>query len=99
MPSTSHTLEVLVSSARNASLASLAAAALLLSGLTMSHDVQAKKHKGHKATASHAASGKGSKANSRPSSSEESRAERERRLLRECHGMPDAGACRGYTRG
>jgi len=32
------------------------------------------------------------------SSSEETRAERERRLLRECRGMPNAGACLGYTR-
>jgi len=96
MPSPSQSLRVPASSAR---IASLATTALLLCGLAMPQDVQAKKHKGHKATASHAASGKGSKANSRPSSSEESRAERERRLLRECHGMPDAGACRGFTRG
>ena len=33
----------------------------------------------------------------RPSPSEESRAERERRLFRECRGMPNAGACRGFT--
>ena len=32
------------------------------------------------------------------SSSEESRAERERRLKRECRGRPNAGACLGFTR-
>jgi len=95
MPSPSHFLRAPASSAR---IASFTAAALLLCGLAMPQDVQAKKHKGHKATASHATSGRGGKANSRPSSSEESRAERERRLYRECRGLPDAGACRGFTR-
>jgi len=32
------------------------------------------------------------------SPSEESRAERDRRLYRECKGLPNAGACLGYTR-
>lgn len=32
------------------------------------------------------------------SASEESRAERERRLKRECRGLSNAGACLGYTR-
>lgn len=32
------------------------------------------------------------------SSSEETRAERERRLARECRGMPNSGACLGYGR-
>lgn len=32
------------------------------------------------------------------SSSEESTAERDRRMYRECKGMHNAGACRGYTR-
>lgn len=27
----------------------------------------------------------------------ETRAERDRRLLRECHGKPNAGACEGYA--
>ena len=31
------------------------------------------------------------------SSSEESTAERDRRMHRECRGMHNAGACRGYT--
>ena len=30
--------------------------------------------------------------------SSESTAERSRRLLRECKGLPNAGACAGYTR-
>ncbi len=34
----------------------------------------------------------------RASPSEETRAERERRLFRECRGMHNAGACKGYTR-
>lgn len=33
------------------------------------------------------------------STSEESRAERDRRLYRECKGLPNAGACLGYARG
>lgn len=32
------------------------------------------------------------------SGSGETAAERDRRLLRECKGRPDAGACQGYTR-
>jgi len=32
------------------------------------------------------------------SASEESTAERDRRLYRECQGLPNAGACLGYTR-
>jgi len=32
------------------------------------------------------------------SSSDETRTQRERRLLRECRGMPNAGACLGYAR-
>jgi hypothetical protein len=31
-------------------------------------------------------------------SSDESSAERDRRLARECRGLPNAGACLGYTR-
>ncbi|NMM82098.1 hypothetical protein B2J86_14380 [Acidovorax sp. SRB_14] len=31
------------------------------------------------------------------SPSEETSAERDRRLYRECKGLPNAGACRGYT--
>ena len=38
-----------------------------------------------------------SKVTHRRSTSEETRAERDRRLYRECKGMHNAGACRGYT--
>lgn len=34
----------------------------------------------------------------RPSPSQESTAERDRRMYRECWGRPNAGACLGYTR-
>ncbi|BFO54500.1 MULTISPECIES: hypothetical protein [Comamonadaceae] len=33
-----------------------------------------------------------------PSSSAETPAQRERRLIRECRGLPNAGACLGYAR-
>ena len=33
------------------------------------------------------------------STSEESRAERDKRMYRECKGLPNAGACLGYARG
>jgi len=32
-----------------------------------------------------------------PSPSEESQAQRDRRLTRECRGLPNAGACLGYA--
>lgn len=50
--------------------------------------------------ASHAANKKKSvnKLTYQRSSSEESPAERDRRMFRECKGMHNAGACRGYTR-
>ena len=32
-----------------------------------------------------------------PRNNEETRAERERRMLRECRGKPNAGACEGYA--
>ena len=40
----------------------------------------------------------GAKVTHHRSPSEETRAERDRRLYRECKGMPNAGACLGYTR-
>lgn len=39
-----------------------------------------------------------SKVTYKRSASEETRAERDRRMYRECKGMHNAGACRGYTR-
>ena len=78
-------------------LASLAAVGLLALGLALPQPAEAKKQKNHPTATSKA--GKGSaKATYRSSPSEETRPERERRLLRECRGLPDAGACRGYTR-
>ena len=40
--------------------------------------------------------GKGRSKPAAPPSSEESRADRDRRLSRECRGRPNAGACLGY---
>lgn len=75
-------------------------AAFLTVGATYAEDAHAKKHKTNKPSISqNAAGGKGSaKTTYRASPSEESRAERERRLFRECRGMPNAGACLGFTR-
>lgn len=39
-----------------------------------------------------------SKVTHQRSTSEETRAERDRRMYRECKGLHNAGACRGYTR-
>lgn len=59
----------------------------------------AKKSTGKSAATDTAAKKKGvSKVTYQRSSSEESRAERDRRMYRECKGMHNAGACRGYTR-
>lgn len=60
----------------------------------------AQKTTGHKSAATDAAAKKKgvSKVTYQRSSSEESRAERDRRMYRECKGMHNAGACRGYTR-
>lgn len=69
---------------------------------SLPNDVYAKNQAGHKTPASqksHAKAGVKVKSTTTRSSSEETRPERERRLLRECRGMHDAGACKGYTRG
>jgi len=59
----------------------------------------AEQPKRNKADTSESAKKKGTtKVTSQRSSSEESRAERDRRLYRECKGMNNAGACLGYTR-
>ena len=51
------------------------------------------------ASASNPAKKKGvSKVTYQRSTSEETRAERDRRMYRECKGLHNAGACRGYTR-
>ena len=44
------------------------------------------------------ASPKQTKVKHQRSSSEESTAERDRRLYRECKGLPNAGACLGYAK-
>ncbi len=41
---------------------------------------------------------KSTKIKQQQNNSQESVAERDRRLYRECQGLPNAGACRGYTR-
>lgn len=66
---------------------------LLACCLIASPDTWAKKKSGDNARHK---SGHASSATQR-SSSEETRAERERRLLRECRGRPNAGACLGYA--
>ncbi len=40
---------------------------------------------------------KAAKVKPQQNNSQESAAERDRRLYRECQGLPNAGACRGYT--
>lgn len=58
----------------------------------------AKSQKSNKSSSSEPARKKGvSKITYQRSSSEESPAERDRRMYRECKGMHNAGACRGYT--
>lgn len=52
-----------------------------------------------KSTSSNSPKKKGvSKVTYQRSASEETRSERDRRMYRECKGMHNAGACRGYTR-
>lgn len=59
----------------------------------------ARKKKTSEITTSERAKKKGSvKIKHQRSSSEESTAERDRRLYRECRGLPNAGACLGYAR-
>ena len=52
----------------------------------------------HKPTAQQGQKKRSLKLKHQRSPSEESTAERDRRLYRECKGMPNAGACLGYTR-
>lgn len=72
--------------------------ALGLASFANSAQAAAQKNTGQK-TASASAKKKGSvKVKHQRSPSEESTAERDRRLYRECRGLPNAGACLGYTR-
>ena len=75
-------------------------ACMALALMAIAHNAQAAPHKkATEATAGATAKKKGStKVKQQRSSSEESRAERDRRLYRECKGLPNAGACLGYAR-
>jgi hypothetical protein len=79
---------------------SLNFALLLASTLTLTHAsiAIAEPHKKVKpAAAAAAAKPKGAMPKFIPSASQESTRERERRLLRECKGRPNAGACSGFA--
>jgi hypothetical protein len=81
--------------------ASIVLCACMALGLTViAPNAQAAPHKKTTEPAAGApAKKKGStKVKQQRSSSEESRAERDRRLSRECKGLPNAGACLGYAR-
>lgn len=66
--------------------------------LSFPDPAQAKGQKNGKTSSSEPSRKKGvSKITYQRSSSEESPAERDRRMYRECKGMHNAGACRGYT--
>lgn len=75
-------------------------ACMALGLMAIVHNAQAAPHKkATEATAGATTKKKGStKVKQQRSSSEESRAERDRRLSRECKGLPNAGACLGYAR-
>lgn len=74
-------------------------ALVITSALAAPGDALAKSRKSQQDGASGTTHKKGAtKTTYRPSPSEETRAERERRLFRECRGMHNAGACKGYTR-
>lgn len=65
---------------------------VLACALVMPGQALAKKKKGKGHSSSRASS------QMQRSGSEETRIERERRLTRECRGLPNAGACLGYAR-
>ena len=81
--------------------ATILCACMALGLLISSHGAHAAPQKNAADTAASAtAQKKGSvKVKHQRSSSEESTSERDRRLYRECKGLPNAGACLGYTRG
>lgn len=76
-------------------IALLVATTLMLASAPGAKAEPAKKAK--QSTAAHAGKPKGTMPKFIPSASQESTKERERRLLRECKGRPNAGACSGYT--
>ena len=75
-------------------MATLVATALPISA----HSADAASKSTHKATAQQAKKKGSLKIKHQRSPSEETTAERDRRLTRECKGAPNAGACLGYTR-
>ncbi len=98
MTHTSHTARAL--SLSGSILLAISTCAIALCLLATPSTALAKGSGGTKdSTNSSAAKKKGvSKVTYQRSSSEESRAERDQRMYRECKGMHNAGACRGYTR-
>lgn len=81
---------------RFGTLLGLSLALCLLAGPGNADATQAKRSK---ANTGESAKKKGvSKVTYQRSTSEESPAERDRRMYRECKGLHNAGACRGYTR-
>jgi hypothetical protein len=86
--------------ARTAVRHALLAAGVALSLITSPSYALAKRSGNDPATAANAPSKKKSvnKVTYQRSSSEETPAQRDRRMYRECKGMHNAGACRGYTR-
>lgn len=78
----------------------LSGLALLIGMALAPAAADAKTHKTPKAHKANTEKGARSKAGNTPpkSPSEETTAERDRRLYRECKGMHNAGACLGYTR-
>jgi hypothetical protein len=78
----------------------LSACAVALSLTSPADIAHAKGHTKHNNSAATATTKKkgASKVTYQRSASEESHSERDRRMYRECKGMHNAGACRGYTR-
>ena len=77
----------------------LLAASIALGLIAAPSAALAKRTSDKPATANAPAKKKGvNKVTYQRSSSEETTAERDRRMYRECKGMHNAGACRGYTR-
>lgn len=78
----------------------LSACAVALSLVSHADTTHAKGHTKHNNSAATATTKEkgASKVTYQRSTSEESSSERDRRMYRECKGMHNAGACRGYTR-
>ena len=77
----------------------LLCACMVLGSMATPDSAHAARKKKSSDTTSEPAQKKGNvKIKHQRSPSEESTAERDRRLYRECKGLPNAGACLGYTR-